>query len=232
MSMTFARKLALRISGFVARYASPGWKDWAQAMSAEVAYISGDWAALSWALGGARILLDYRPAPLHSLTEARAAAMRFVERIRMGFDMVFFLVSGPMQVLLFFLARNSHQRLSFIVNACAGAICWARWLMDRRRLKDPANDETFDDDLESALLYRRELERYKVTMWIPIFAVYLTLCALLAKDWSTWVASSGWECITIAGFVLIALAFRYALRGHQRRIDELDALLATEVRNS
>jgi hypothetical protein len=58
--MTLTRKLALSISTRVVRWASPGCKDWAEAQSREIAFIHNDWAALRWAVGSTRVLLDRR----------------------------------------------------------------------------------------------------------------------------------------------------------------------------
>jgi hypothetical protein len=58
--MTLARKLAVGISERVVRWASPGCKEWAEAQSRELAVVENDWAALSWALGSAQVLLDRR----------------------------------------------------------------------------------------------------------------------------------------------------------------------------
>jgi hypothetical protein len=59
--MTALRSLALKISAAVVRYASPGCKEWAQGLAREVAFVEGDWAALGWAVGSMRVLLERRP---------------------------------------------------------------------------------------------------------------------------------------------------------------------------
>jgi hypothetical protein len=53
-------------------------------LAQEVAYVEGDWAALGWALGSARVLLDYREAPIGSLADLPAAEKRFAESKRKG----------------------------------------------------------------------------------------------------------------------------------------------------
>jgi len=82
--MTLLRKLALKISGRVVRYASSGCKDWAEALAAEVAFIRNDWAALGWALGSIRVVFDRREAPIASFAEVPAAAQKFVDKSRRG----------------------------------------------------------------------------------------------------------------------------------------------------
>ena len=59
--MTLARRLAERISVAVVRWVSPGYKEWAEGLEREVAFIDSDWRALMWAIGSVRVLLD-RPA--------------------------------------------------------------------------------------------------------------------------------------------------------------------------
>ena len=65
--MTLIRRVALTISDEVVRWASPGCKEWAEGLEREAAVIESDWAALRWAIGSTRVLLDRRPAPLTSL---------------------------------------------------------------------------------------------------------------------------------------------------------------------
>jgi hypothetical protein len=224
--MTLIRRAALTITGFVVRHASPGWKEWAEGMAGEAAYIEGDWAALRWALGSLRILPDRRPAPLRTLAEARNAALNFVERMRQGSRFTYFLVCGPFQVIQFFFARNSYQRVACALAIFASIICWTLWLTDRRRLKDPANDETYDDDLQSALLYRRELERDKVAVWIPMIVCCLWLFGMSIKD-GLWVSTHRvLDNVIFSLLIFGAFALRQCLRNYRRRIDELDALLA------
>jgi hypothetical protein len=51
--MTFApRHLAIALLNAAARLAPPHAQDWAEAMLRELDFVSGDWAALWWALGG------------------------------------------------------------------------------------------------------------------------------------------------------------------------------------
>ena len=45
------RRFALKILNTVARWSSPGTRDWVAAMSREMDFIENDWAALWWALG-------------------------------------------------------------------------------------------------------------------------------------------------------------------------------------
>ncbi len=66
----------------VVRWASPGCKEWAEGLEREAAVIENDWAALGWAIGSTRVLLDRRPAALTSLDEVPAIAQKLVEMAR------------------------------------------------------------------------------------------------------------------------------------------------------
>ena len=79
--MTLVRRVAMKISGGVVRYASPGCKEWAEGLAREAEFIEGDWAALGWALGSARVLLDRRGAPMTSLADVAARGRRFSESL-------------------------------------------------------------------------------------------------------------------------------------------------------
>lgn len=54
-----ARRLASRLLQWVARRASPGCRDWAQAMLRELDFIGSDWVAFFWALGGATAIFKH-----------------------------------------------------------------------------------------------------------------------------------------------------------------------------
>lgn len=60
--MTFLRRVAKAISQRVVRWAVPGCKEWAEGLAREIEFIEGDWRALFWAIGSARVLLERRSA--------------------------------------------------------------------------------------------------------------------------------------------------------------------------
>jgi hypothetical protein len=72
--MTLLRGLALKISNAVVKYASSGCREWAEGVAREVEFVQGDWAALGWAIGSMRLLLDRREATVCSMGEAVARA--------------------------------------------------------------------------------------------------------------------------------------------------------------
>lgn len=75
--MTLVRKLAVRTSSAVVRWASPGCKEWAEAQAREIEFIAGDWAALGWAIGSMRVALDRRTMPIGS--GSKPARPRFLD---------------------------------------------------------------------------------------------------------------------------------------------------------
>jgi hypothetical protein len=78
--MSYLRGLALKISNTVVNYASPGCKEWAEALAREIAFVEGDWAAVGWALGSARVLFHYRP--IGSFADLSSVAQKFAEAKR------------------------------------------------------------------------------------------------------------------------------------------------------
>jgi hypothetical protein len=157
--MTLLRRVALRISNTVVEYASPGCKEWAHGLAQEVAYIDGDWAALGSALGSARVLLDYREAPVGSLADLPAAAKRFAESKRKGNAAWMWM---PIWVFIygdkFFHAIGSLERvgcgLAMLGYSSLAIIAFLEW---RRRSRIPLGDDT----LVLIQFYKAELERVR-----------------------------------------------------------------------
>jgi hypothetical protein len=77
--MILLRRLAKGISSRVVRWASPGCKEWAEGLEREAAVIESDWAALGWAIGSTRVLLDRRATPLRSLDEVPNATYKLLD---------------------------------------------------------------------------------------------------------------------------------------------------------
>jgi hypothetical protein len=171
--MTLIRKLTLSISQKVVRWASPGCKEWAQGLAREAAVIESDWAALRWALGSTRVLLDRREEPIGSLAEVPKAAQLLVERARIGpVAMWGALIQGPVYAWGIFLHHRSwSSRAGDAVVVLGALIAGINLLIDRHRLKEPWRDDVYDDILACARFYRAELERRSSTMCIQTFAV-------------------------------------------------------------
>jgi hypothetical protein len=226
--MTFVRRVAMTISNTVVEYASPGCKEWAHGLAQEVAYVEGDWAALGWALGSARVLLDYREAPIGSLADLPAAAQRFAESKRKGNWTWIFVFS---QVLIygdkFFRATSWPERagcglvgLSFIFLGTGALIEW------RRRLTVPPSD----DVIALIRFYQAELERVRdlprsLKGWIAAAAFTILCVGLMLAERGGVRAHPGWDAsigLLWVGTVLLALQTQ---RINRRRLDRLDSLL-------
>jgi hypothetical protein len=62
--MTAIRWLAWRISAAGVRWASPACREWAEASEREMEFVEVDLAALRWAIGSLRLVLDRRVSRL------------------------------------------------------------------------------------------------------------------------------------------------------------------------
>ena len=169
--MTRIRKLALKISNQVVKWASPGCKEWAEGLAREVAFIESDWAALRWSLGSVRIVFDRREMPIGSLDEAAAQFKKFVR----PFDFVYVTVGlwtsfliGPESMVLDFCARSATEHFDNILLASfCGIILWQN---EKHRLKQQMTDDVPEDVVTWALTYKAALRRHCWSMWIPAFA--------------------------------------------------------------
>src|SRR5580698_4745115 len=169
--MTLIRRVALRISDGVVRWASPGCKAWAEGLGREVAFIESDWRALGWAVGSMRVVLDRRPAPMRSLDEVSAAAQRLVEGVRGGRQVLMAIIYGPQYLLMYFAAKSYSQHIGCGLVVFGAVIGGVSVLIERRRLKPPYKDDVYDDVLTCARFYRAELERSVSRVWIPISVI-------------------------------------------------------------
>jgi len=220
--MTLVRMVALTISDEVVRWASPGCKEWAEGLAREAAVIESDWAALGWAIGSTRVLLDRRPAPLRSLDEVPAATQKLVELTRRsaGYNLAISITWGLIGLLGVFCARSNMGRAGRALVVLASILAGTYWLMERRRLKEPRKDHIYDDLVACASFYKEQLKRLD----------------------STWIYFSAWSCLALnfymhdndvsylwmfAGMFLFTLLVTHQRKqNNQRRIEEIDALLA------
>jgi hypothetical protein len=163
--MTFVRKLALKISDAVVRFASSARKEWAEGLSREVAFIESDWSALGWALGSTRLLLDRRVAPaalIGSLADVPATARSFAESKRQEAALwpLFFglsLVYGLKFSFDPFLFHRSYwlDRVGCSLLVLSSILAGIWFLIERRRLKALLSGAIGDH----ALFYKGELQR-------------------------------------------------------------------------
>jgi hypothetical protein len=158
--MTVIRRLALKISNEVMIWASPGSKEWAEGLAREVEFIESDWAALHWAIGSTRVLLDRRDAPIGSLDDALTVAKEYRGSFgnRLKSATPYFLWVLGVALLWLFIPSRMYSNPMMRVGGClmAGAILYDgyRALVYRRRKTDqPINAYAW------ALYYRSELQR-------------------------------------------------------------------------
>ena len=220
--MTLIRRVALTISDEVVRWASPGCKEWAEGLEREAAVIESDWAALRWAIGSTRVLLDRRPAPLTSLEEEPAETQKLVEMTRRsaGYNLAMSITFGLSELLGVFCARSNMGRAGAALVVLASILAGTYWLMERRRLKEPWKDHIYDDLVACASFYKEQLKRLDIG----------------------WIYFSFWFCFTLnfymhdndvsylwmfAGmFLFMLLVTHQRKQNNLRRIEEVDALLA------
>lgn len=155
--MTLVRRVAMKVSGLVVRYASSGCKEWAEGLAREVEFIEDDWSALWWAAGSTRVLWDRREAPASSLSEAVAKARHSLESLRRpNFIYRFLFLQAVLRALRFFDASSRQQRVGCVLVVLAGTYMAIFDVIRTRMAQLPPHDE----DAEAwALYYRRELQR-------------------------------------------------------------------------
>jgi hypothetical protein len=228
--MSLVRRLATKISNAVVEYASPGCKDWAEGLAREVAFIEGDWAALAWALGSTRVLLDRREAPVESRAALPAAAEKFAESKRSANATWKWM---PVWCLLYidrlFHATSWSQRIGCSLLLFGyiflGIIVFLEW---RGRLKVPASD----DVLAVIQFYRAELERLRdlrSSKWWVTGPAFTLICVGAMMSEQAGVGAHPFEDAFL-GLVWVGgvLLFLHAQRTNQRRLERLDELLSEQ----
>ena len=228
--MTLVRGLALKISNTVVRYASPGCKEWAEGLAQEVSFVESDWAALGWALGSIRILLDYREALPKSAEDLIAAAQKFADlKHQRNGEWKFWLAWSAIYFGRFFRATSLLQRTGCVLALAGylGLIALLRW---RRRLQVPLGE----DSVALIRFYKAELERFRdfcdsPKLWLAGLAFTSFCVGVILSEFSK---LGGFRAYVIfsAGIVLIwmigVLVFLWVQRINQRRLERVEALLA------
>jgi hypothetical protein len=227
--MTYLRGLALKISNTVVDYASPGSKEWAEALAREVAFVEGDWAALGWALGSVRILFRYKKAPIRSFADLSSVAQKFAEAKRINQNSLGIMLLGFVctYTLGFSDARSWPEHTGGILIALGlFSLGILQLIHQRNRLKVPPSD----DIIALIQFYKAELERYyRFSGWWAIGSVtFFCLGVPLTRHGGFrahpyWYAAFG---LLWAGAVLWFLLMR---RANRRRLEQIDMLLAEKA---
>jgi hypothetical protein len=241
--MTLARRAALNIMSWVVWLASPGCREWAEGLEREVAFIEGDWRALGWVIGSARVLLDRREAPIVSLEQASAVAKSYFESKTTRTFVGGSVIAALAFLLLSLLSLSALGAwVSFLrsmepIGICVGiaALLYGGYLVygypnRPRKAQGPL------DLHETVSKYRSELHRMqeiqhgrKGRLVNSVFYIYFSLQLYF------FYRSEGFhELVQISPLIFLwVLAMLYGeVRFHQkgranlRRIAELDALLA------
>jgi hypothetical protein len=152
-AMTIIRRKALETASWVVWLASPACREWAKGLEREVAEIESDWAALRWAIGGLRVVLDRRKPPIRSLAEVPEAAQVLVKQLRSGVVGVVLLSQTPMYVGDFFSYSKTVSHCEGCLLLVFGALIVGTVLViDWRKTKHIWKDGAYDNPLACALL--------------------------------------------------------------------------------
>ncbi len=234
--MTLVRIVALTISDKVVRWASPGCKEWAEGLEREAKVIESDWAALRWAMGSTRVLLDRRPVPLTRLDEVPAATQEFVEGAhrRANVTLALSIINALRGILYswrFFHVRSNLECAGCAIVVLGSILVGAFALIDRRRSNVPWYDDIYDDPVACAHLYKEQLKRAD-SLWnnFPLFLCWL-FCMfgtwLYDRDpsYASLEASICYWFIVGTALLLILPSTLQMKHNNLRRIEEVDALL-------
>jgi hypothetical protein len=175
--MSAIRRLAMRISAAVVRWASPGCKDWAEGLEREVEFVKGDWAALGWAIGSLRLVLYRRMRPAGARRDAPP-------RSPMWWIFPFFEASQILiNAVAALRASNWYDRIASGLIAF-GWMCWAvfsvaNWLWKRN---EPPISDIRAYWLFSRATLERRLKGYRsLRRWLPLM-VPVTICTGLVMS--------------------------------------------------
>ena len=224
------RGLAAKILGASVRRASPSMQEWGKAMLAEMEHVEGDWAALFWALGGARSLLWAWNSPMKSLADVPGKLQRFEKTIwkRTVFgSLLMFGMSIWIGSLIFTLPNLLARVGAYLLMV---AIIYGAWQLYSKRLRRVSTAEGSDALVEG---FRGELARQRdfhqgFYFWSRLFAMfpgYFLLCSGIAAAYP---GAGGEMHRDEVYFLILAVAAvfvqRRDARKYQRQIDELDVL--------
>jgi hypothetical protein len=224
---SLVRRAAVRVSGFVVRYASAGSREWAEGLQREVAIIEGDWAALGWVLGSLRVLFRSPPEPLRNAAEiARAGRLYAGSRehvfpIGLLLQMLFAFDYGFRAI---FPTRHisSLQRAGFAIAALSALYLAMVMWMDRRMRARPEDmdDSTWGGFYRAEMVRLRDLYTGLGTLFLAALALFITGATLGLVGAVPYLAL----CL-IALWGLFVWRIPNPAQRFQRKIEELDSIL-------
>jgi len=222
--MSLVRKSADRIAGLVVRYASPGSKEWAQAIESELLYIESDWRALGWALSGVRVLFDRQPAPLRTIADLDAEVQKYAERRRHAMNNGW-LVTNVRWLPLLLYALESLLDIVFGKHTFGnsflllGSVLMAPMMY---RLSREPNVPDRDDPTGLIRFYVDELSAISstsLTFWMFVVGVLLVIAGYeLAIGF-------GWQSVMPLLWLPVLVLFLAKHRSNRRRLVQVEALL-------
>lgn len=226
--MNIVRTAAQKISAKVVCYSSAGNKEWAEGLAREVDFIQSDWGALLWSLGSLRVLLDRRPAPIRTYDDLRPLVEKFVKAASQ--TRVFIFVAAS-QLLLFgprffesgSAAKHAGVAMIAVAYATSGIYVTIEWRIKKNLLADK--------DLPELIGYYRDHLEKQVNLfrssqwWMGIYMLLLVYPGIMLTSPRY---RSGWFLYFLILFAFAIIGFQlYARRNARKRLEELDALLAT-----
>ena len=224
------RRLASAILSASVRWASPGVRDWGNAMLREMDCVEGDWAALFWALGSATALFKHLEAPMSNLSDVLSRTQALMKKIRRrtlgGYAICFILVVAFGSFIFIF--PNTLQQVGSGLTVAA-ALYMAYQFHESRNGKLPLETQPS----ACSAFYRTELERQRdfhrgpcfwsrLVIMVPGYILFCIGFAMAHPE-----LARGLTAIVGAFIVLCIVAIPLNLRlsrKYQRQIDEVDAL--------
>ena len=222
--MSLVRKSADRIAGLVVRYASPGSKEWAQAIESELLYIESDWRALGWALSGVRVLFDRQPAPIRTIADLDAAVQKYAERRRHAMNNGWLVTNVRLFVPLIYVLES-------LVDIAMGRHIFSNTLlllglllltpMMYRLTREP-NVPDRDDPTGLVRFYVDELSAKSstsLTFWMFVVGALLMIAGMeLAIEF-------GWQSVMPLLWLPVLVLFLAKRLNNRRRLAQVEALL-------
>ncbi len=140
------------------RFAPPGAGEWSEAMLREIDFIESDWAALSWALGGTRILFTHNEGHLAGSCPTPWSLEELARKVRRRTVFGYTLASSVMATFgcLFYVASTSVQRFGCCLGIAAMFYTWGQLFALRVR-----HHWAKFDAFACATFYRTELKRQR-----------------------------------------------------------------------
>jgi len=228
--MSAIRGLAVRISTLVVRCVSPGSKEWAEALAAEMEFIENDWSALAWSLGSLRVLLHHRGAPGTSVEDLIRSAKKLADARRAGNIAWIIFLGQAIHFAIFPESREPLQHFGQELTAVGCAVLSVWMFFDQRRGRKVPDGH---NSAEMLSFYRTELERAAGFLRRPASWIVLMSFGCIAMGWTLGESGSfvahpfkhALPSVLLVGFVLL---FMHQRRSGLRQLARLRATLSEQ----